>query len=52
MSLFEDSLATFLSPLKAYLSDETVSEILVNGPNEVFIERKGKLEKTTAKFIV
>jgi pilus assembly protein CpaF len=49
-SVFEDSLAAFLGPLKAYLDDESVSEVLVNGPHEIFIERAGLLEKTQAGF--
>jgi len=48
--LFEDSVAGFLAPVKQYLDDPAVSEILINGPDEVFIERGGKLEKTDAKF--
>lgn len=50
MSVFEDSVATFLATVKAYLDDDTVSEVLVNGPSEIFIERRGKLEKVDAKF--
>lgn len=50
MGVFEDSVGTFLSPVKEYLTDDSVSEVLVNGPNEVFIERKGLLERTSAKF--
>ncbi len=51
MGVFEDSVGTFLSPVKDYLADEAVSEVLVNGPSEIFIERKGLLEKTEAKFM-
>jgi pilus assembly protein CpaF len=50
MGVFEDSVSTFLVSLKPYLDDDSVSEVLVNGPDEVFIERKGILEKTDAKF--
>lgn len=50
MGVFEDSVATFLFPVKDYLADESVSEVLVNGPNEVFIERRGILERVAAKF--
>ena len=50
MGVFEDSVGTFLSPVQAYLADESVSEVLINGPDEVFIERRGILEKTPAKF--
>ncbi len=48
--VFEQSVGTFLSPVKAFLEDDSVSEVLVNGPDEVFVERKGILEKVAAKF--
>jgi len=50
VGVFEDSVATFLGVVKQYLDDDAVSEVLVNGPNEVFIERKGLLERVDAKF--
>jgi pilus assembly protein CpaF len=50
VGVFEDSVGAFLSPVKSYLDDDSVSEVLVNGPNEVFIERGGLLERTPAKF--
>src|SRR5688572_6884331 len=50
MGVFEDSVATFLGPVKDYLEDDTVSEVLVNGPDEVFVERRGLLERVPAKF--
>ncbi len=50
MGVFEDSVGTFLAPVKPYLDDDTVSEVLVNGPDEVFIEKRGLLERTPAKF--
>ena len=50
MGVFEDSVATFLSVIKPYLDDDSVSEVLVNGPDEIFIEKKGLLERTPAKF--
>ncbi len=45
MSVYEDSVASFLEPIKKYLDDDSVSEVLVNGPKEVFIERRGLLER-------
>ncbi len=48
MGVFEQTVSTFLSSLKKYLEDESVTEVLVNGPDEVFIERAGLLEKTDA----
>ncbi len=37
-------------PLEMLLKDPTISDILVNGPFKVFVERRGKLEKTEVKF--
>src|SRR5262245_17722829 len=37
-------------PLEMLLKDPTVSDILVNGPHKVYVERHGKLEKTDVKF--
>ena len=39
-----------LGPLEEFLRDPTVSDILVNGPNLVYIERYGQLERTDATF--
>src|SRR5919198_339097 len=37
-------------PLEALLKDPTISDILVNGPHKVYVERRGKLEKSEIKF--
>ncbi|WNS75992.1 CpaF family protein [Bacillus sp. DTU_2020_1000418_1_SI_GHA_SEK_038] len=37
-------------PLESLLRDESITEIMVNGPYEVFIERQGKLEKSNVRF--
>ena len=39
-----------LGPLEPLLKDETITDILVNGCNTVFVERKGVLERTKARF--
>jgi pilus assembly protein CpaF len=39
-----------LGPLEPLLADPTVSDILVNGANAVYVERRGKLEATTISF--
>lgn len=51
MGVFDDSLEGFLAPVLAFLNDDSVSEILVNGPQEIFIERAGILEKVPAQFL-
>jgi pilus assembly protein CpaF len=40
----------FFAPVKEYLEDDDVSEVLINGPGQIYIERKGKLTAVPAKF--
>jgi pilus assembly protein CpaF len=47
---FKDALNNYLTPVVPYLEDPEVTEVLINGHEEVFIETKGKLHKTPAKF--
>ena len=47
-TLLDDMLG--LGPLEALLADETVNDIMVNGPKQVYVERRGKLELTDVKF--
>lgn len=37
-------------PITGLLSDSEITEIMVNGPEQVYIEKKGKLQLTDAKF--
>jgi len=48
--VFEASLAYFLDPIARFLEDDSVTEIMVNGPDSIFIERKGRLEQVAARF--
>ncbi len=41
---------TGLGPLEVLLQDDTVNDILVNGPQQIFIERAGKLSLTDVTF--
>jgi pilus assembly protein CpaF len=46
--LLDDMLG--LGPIEPLLADATISDILVNGPKQVYVERKGKLELTGVTF--
>ena len=39
-----------LGPLEVLLKDPTISDILINGPKNVYVERRGKMEKTNVTF--
>ncbi|MDD4101614.1 MAG: ATPase, T2SS/T4P/T4SS family [Kiritimatiellae bacterium] len=40
-----------LGPLEDFLDDESITEIMVNGPNQVYVEREGRLELTGQTFM-
>ena len=39
-----------LGPLEPLLDDDDITDVLVNGPFDIYVERHGKLEKTNARF--
>ncbi len=52
LRLFEDILSEILGygPLEKLLQDPTIDEIMVNGPHNLYVERRGKIEKTNLSF--
>ncbi len=48
--VFDETLLQFLEPVRVYLEDPAVSEVMINGPNQIYIEKKGQLELVPAKF--
>jgi pilus assembly protein CpaF len=50
LGVFDQSIKAFLGPIIHLLEDESVSEVMINGPQEIWVERKGRLEKTDAAF--
>ena len=40
-----------LGPIEQFLNDPTVSEIMVNGSDNIYVERAGKVERTDVRFI-
>ncbi len=49
-TVFEASTKYFLQPIESFLQDDSVTEIMVNGHANVYVEKNGRLEKTTARF--
>jgi pilus assembly protein CpaF len=49
--IFRDTLDTFLAPVRSLLDDSTVSEILINGPDTIYYERRGQLHKSELRFV-
>ena len=39
-----------LGPLEMLLKDHTVSDIMINGPKNIYVERRGKIERTDVEF--
>ena len=39
-----------LGPIEPLLKDESINDILINGPFQVYVERRGELELTPVRF--
>ena len=40
-----------LGPLQSLMEDDTISDIMVNGPNQIFFERGGKIKQSDVSFV-
>ena len=49
-SIFESSIEYFLAPIGEFLEDESVSEVMVNRYDQIYIERKGRLQQVDSRF--
>ncbi|MDH3591357.1 MAG: CpaF family protein [Planctomycetota bacterium] len=49
-TVFEQSLQFFLAPIQDLLDDESVSEVMINGPDTIYVERAGKIQPVPNKF--
>jgi pilus assembly protein CpaF len=48
--VFADVVLDFFAPVRPYLDDPTVTEVMINGPGKIFIERAGKVAKVAETF--
>lgn len=49
-SVFQDAIRNFLTPIQDLLDDPKISEVMINGPNDIFAEKKGLVYKTPNRF--
>ena len=49
-SVFKEAIQNFLSPIADLLEDESVSEVMINGPHEIFVEKSGLVFKVPNQF--
>ena len=49
-TIYASSVEYFLAPIGELLEDESITEIMVNGFDQIYIERRGKIERTDARF--
>jgi pilus assembly protein CpaF len=48
--IYAETLAALLAPVQPFMLDPSVSEVMINGPDRIYVERAGKLELTSARF--
>lgn len=49
-SLYQASLKHLLGPIQHLVEDESISEVMINGHSEVYIERQGRIERSADSF--
>lgn len=49
-AIYAQTTRHFLHPIIPLLDDQTISEILINGPDSVYFERKGRLNRSDIRF--
>ena len=50
VSLYASTLKELLKPIGPHLDDDGVSEIMINGHADIFVERSGRIERSTSAF--
>ena len=50
VNIFESTVKHFLAPVMPFLEDPTVSEVMINTYDQIYVEQGGRLVKTDARF--
>ena len=48
--IYQQSLYEFFAPIRGFLDDDSVSEIMINGPHQIWLERRGKIVPVADRF--
>lgn len=48
--VFVETLLELFAPVRAYLEDREICEVMINGPSQIYVERRGRIEATQARF--
>lgn len=48
--IFEETIFQFLAPIAPLLADPAVTEVMINGPEQIYVERQGCLQLTDSHF--
>jgi pilus assembly protein CpaF len=48
--VFEETLLAFFEPIRPFLDDPSVNDIMINGPSQIYVEKQGLLYLTDARF--
>jgi pilus assembly protein CpaF len=48
--IYQRTVLAHFAPIRPFLEDPSVSEVMINGPDQIYIERKGRLELVNARF--
>ena len=48
--IFQHTVPQYFEPIAPFLADPAVSEVMINGPDQIYVERRGVLELTGARF--
>jgi pilus assembly protein CpaF len=49
-AIYRETIQHFLAPIRPLLGDDSVSEVLINGPDCIYFERAGKLHRSDLRF--